>query len=190
MAQISINKWNGLTGMPETFVEQMQDIAAGIRHRAFELFQGRNPGDGSDLEDWLEAEREGVWSPPAELVDEGTQFRGRVALPGFVSKDIEVFAMPHAIVVRADASDSNEGADRNVHFREFSDKRLFRRLDLPGPVDVDKVSASFDHGVLQLIIPKAAQRQLAASAQSGVSMTAVHKPKLAEMRGRRVAIGA
>jgi len=164
MAQISINKSNELTAVPQRILEQMRDIAESIRRRAFRLFQSRNGGSGSDVDDWLQAEREVVWSPPAELIDEEKEFKARVALPGFDAKEIHVSAMPDAVVVQADSTHTHEGTNGNVRFCEFSGKQLYRRLDLPGPVDVDKVSASLDKGILEVIMPKLAEKQIAAAA--------------------------
>jgi HSP20 family molecular chaperone IbpA len=40
---------------------------------------------------------------------------------------------------------------------EFSGKRLFRRLELPAPINVDKVTATLDRGILLVHAPKTAQ---------------------------------
>lgn len=164
MAQISISKCNELTAVPQRILEQMRDIAESIRQRAFGLFQSRNGVNGSDVDDWLQAEREVVWSPPAELIDEEKEFKARVALPGFDANEIHVSAMPDAVVVQADSTHTHEGSNGNVRFCEFSGKQLYRRLDLPGSVDVDKVTASLDKGILQVILPKLTEKQIAAAA--------------------------
>jgi len=44
-----------------------------------------------------------------------------------------------------------------VCFCEFSGKKLFRRLDLPSEIDVNKVTASLDKGILEIDAPKATQ---------------------------------
>ena len=164
MAQIAVNKCNDLTAIPRTLLEQMQGVAESIRQRAFSLFESRNRGHGSDLEDWLRAERDVVWSPPAELVEEEKDFKVRLGLPGFDAKDIHISAMPDAVVIQADCTHTHEGTSGNVRFCEFSDKKLFRRLDLPASIDVDKVSASLDKGILQVIAPKASKKQIAVGA--------------------------
>jgi HSP20 family molecular chaperone IbpA len=72
--------------------------------------------------------------------------------------------MPDALVVQAGGTHTHEGKSGNVRFCEFSEKELFRRLDLPAPIDVDKVSASLDKGILQVTAPKATPKQLTATA--------------------------
>lgn len=42
----------------------------------------------------------------------------------------------------------NETTEGNVQFCEFDEKNLFRQFDLPAPIDVDKVTANVDKGIL------------------------------------------
>ena len=97
-------------------------------------------------------------------MDDGTEFSARIAVPGFDAKDIQVSAMPVALVIQAETAHTHEGKSGDVCFCEFSGKQLFRRLDLPASVDVDKVSASVDNGILQITAPKAATKPMAAGA--------------------------
>ncbi len=109
-------------------------------------------------------ERDVVWAPASELVDDDKEFKARIAVPGFDAKDIEVSALPDALIIQAGATHTHEGKSGNVRFCEFSGKELFRRLDLPAPVDVNSVSASLEKGILQVTAPKMAPKQLAAKA--------------------------
>jgi HSP20 family molecular chaperone IbpA len=164
MTQIAICKCKDLDTMPQRMLAQVRSITETIRQRAYDLFQGRNGGNGSDLDDWLQAERDVVWSPASELVDDEKEFRARIALPGFDAKDIEVSALPDSLLVHADATLTHEGKHGDVCFCEFSDKELFRRIDLPASVDINKVTASLDNGVLQVTAPKAVTKQMKAAA--------------------------
>jgi len=89
------------------------------------------------------------------LVDDEKEFRARIALPGFDAKDIQLSAMPDALVIQAAATHTHEGKSGNVCLCEFSGKKLFRRLHLPASIDVDKVTASVDKGILEVTAPKA-----------------------------------
>jgi len=151
---------------PQTLLERMEAITDSIRKRAFSLFQNREAGKGSAVDDWLQAERDVVLFPASELVDEGKEFKASIALPGFEAKDIQVSAMPDALVIEADANHTHEGKDGNVCFCEFSEKQLFRRFDLPESVDVEKVTASMDKGILHVMAPKATAKEIAAAAGS------------------------
>lgn len=163
MSQVAINKWKNPETTPRTFLEHLETITDSIRKRAFNIFQN-DGGNGSEMDDWLQAERDVVWSPTAELVDDKKEFRARIALPGFDAKDIQVSAMPDALVIQADTTHAHEEKNGNVRFCEFSEKNLFRRLPLPASIDVDKVTASVDKGILEVTAPKATTKQMMAGA--------------------------
>ena len=164
MANVAVEKCRESGKFPETLWETMNAITEDIRQRAFNLFERRGRTMGWDLDDWLEAEREVVWSPASELIENKNDFRARLALPGFDTKDLEVTATPNALVVRAESAHTHEGKEGEVCFCEFSGQKLFRRLDLPSDIDVDKITASLDKGILEITAPKAASKQLKVAA--------------------------
>jgi hypothetical protein len=114
------------------FLQRLEAITDSIRKQAFLISQHRCGGIGSDVDDWLQAEREVVLSPASELVDDEEEFRARIAL--------------------------------RIRFCEFSGKTLFWRLELPAPIEVDKVSASLDKGILKVTAPKKIPLQTTARA--------------------------
>ena len=157
MANVAVEKCPDSGALPETLLQRINEIADEIRQRAFGLFERRGQTIGMDLDDWLQAEREVVWSPASELVENKDDFCARLALPGFDAKDLEVTATPNALIVRAESTHTHEGKEGEVCFCEFSGKKLFRRLDLPSEIDVNKVTASLDKGILEIDAPKATQ---------------------------------
>lgn len=164
MSQVAIEKCQNPAAIPPTVQERIEAMTGSIRQRAFDLFQNRNGGNGSDLDDWLQAERDVVLSPASELIDEEEELRARFALPGFDARDIQVSAMPDALIIHADAAHTHEENNGNVYFCEFSQKKLFRRLDLPVPIDVDRAKASLDKGILVVTAPKTSTKQMTADA--------------------------
>ncbi len=157
MANVAIERCRESEVLPETLRQEMNAIADEIRQRAFGMFERRGGTMGMDLDDWLQAEREVVWSPASELVENKYGLHARLALPGFDAKDLEVTATPDALIVQAQSTHTHEGTEGDVCFCEFSQKKLFRRLDLPSEIDVEKVTASLDKGILAIDAPKAVQ---------------------------------
>ena len=141
------------TGAMSLFAE-METIANAIRGRAFNHFLGRGGIFGSDLDDWLRAERELIWSPGAEMTENNKEVTLRVQAPGFEPGDIKITATPDSMLIEAETSHKHEESDGKVHFCEFTRKSI-RRFDLPEAIDVDKVSATLDKGILQIVAAKA-----------------------------------
>ena len=167
MSQVEVEKCKCSEGNAQSLLERMESLAESIRERAFSLFEHRNGNGGSDLDDWLQAEQQLIWKPATELVDKEKEIVARIALPGFSEKDVRVSATADALIVEAESKHSHSGKDDGVQFCEFSDKHVYRRLDLPAAVDVDKVKASLDKGILEVVAPKAAARE------SGARLAAV-----------------
>ena len=43
-----------------------------------------------------------------------------------------------------------------MRFSELTEKKMFRRFDLPEPIDPDKVQAALDKGILEITAGRAA----------------------------------
>jgi len=156
MANVSVEKVRDGESAPPTLFERMAAIVDKVRQRAFEVFESRHRVDDHSLDDWLQAERDVIHSPQAELTEKDGKFQVRVAISGFAPKDIRVTAMPTFLVIDAESKHEREQNGGDVHFCEFGQKQLFRRLDLPAAINVANVTATLDHGMLQITAPKAA----------------------------------
>lgn len=77
-----------------------------------------------------------------------------IAVPGFEAKDVPVAATPDTPTVHAEATHKHERGDSNAYFCEFGDKELFRQFRLPEPINVDKVTANLDKGMLRISAAK------------------------------------
>ena len=152
-------------GEANGLLERLNAIGDEIRQRAFSRFERRGQTNDGDLDDWLAAEREVVWSPSSELIEGEKDFQARVALAGFDPNDIEVTAAPEALIIEAEKTHTHDAKEGNVHFCEFSGQKLLRRIALPAAIDIDKVTASLDNGMLLVNAPKAVQsKQVGATA--------------------------
>jgi len=135
----------------------VENLFRKIKERAYSLFEKRGQTDGKDIEDWLAAERELLWSPPAELTESEDEFHIRVAVPGFEEKNIEVTATPEAVFVKAEASTEEKKENEGTVFTEFGERTLFRRVDLPEPADLDRSTATLSSGLLTVTAKKASR---------------------------------
>ena len=155
MSQVAVQKIHPSETQSSAIVGEMKSLAERIRERAYQLFERRGRNNGSALNDWLEAEDNLLMIPPSDLIETNGKFEMQVAVPGFDAKDIEVDALPDTLIVRAQNTHRHEQAEGNVQFCEFGEKSLFRRFDLPAPIDVDQVTANVDKGLLKVTAPKA-----------------------------------
>jgi HSP20 family molecular chaperone IbpA len=141
------------TEVPGLF-RQLEEVFDSIRQRAYELYEKHGANPGRDLENWLEAERQLIWSPPAEMVETETEYRIRVIAPDFNPGEVKVAATPELLIVEAENRRTRAENDGCVVFTEFARRKLFRRFILPGVIDVGRVTATLGKGELTIIAPK------------------------------------
>ena len=99
------------------------------------------------------------WIPAMDLVELEDRYVLRADLPGVPEEDVKIELDDRVLTVsgeRKSAIETNEGGYLRVEraFGSFS-----RSLTLPEGVNAEAVSASFDRGVLELGIPKPAERK-------------------------------
>jgi HSP20 family molecular chaperone IbpA len=148
MPNIAIQKLREAASLPRQLLEEMESIAAKIRTRAHELYQQRGGSPGSELDDWLEAERQLMWMPDTEVVDKEREFQARIDVAGLDPKDIRMVALPDSILLLAEP--------------KSREARLFQRFAFSTPIDVEKVTARVERGVLEINAPKARGAAMAA----------------------------
>jgi len=151
MSQVAVRKIHSDETQSYPIIEELNALTERVRQRAYELFESRGCTEGSALNDWLTADNDLLIVPESDLIDTDSRFELQIAMPGFDANDIEVNALPDALIVRANKHEQVEG---DARFCDIVEKRLFRKFELPAPIDVDNVTANLDKGVLNLTAPK------------------------------------
>jgi HSP20 family protein len=93
--------------------------------------------------------------PESEFLEKDGKFEIRMNAPGFEADEVKVTALSDAIIVNAASTHTHDENEGKVRFCEFGHKTLFRRFDLPEKIELDKVTASLDKGMLLLTALKA-----------------------------------
>ena len=158
MAPVNVQKIQDET-QSQPLLQETTDLLKSVQARAFELFERRGGSAGNDVGDWLQAEREVFHVPEMELTETDGEFQLQLALPGFDAKDIRVAALAQAVIVEGETVHRHQHSNGTVHLCEFGERRVFRLVPFPKPVDVDHVSAKLDKGVLEIRAAKAEQRK-------------------------------
>ncbi len=146
----------GKAAVMNPFFGKVEQACDAVRHRAYELCERRGGEPGREIEDWLEAERELFFVPDAEMSESDQAFSVKIAIPGFLARDIEVIALPRELVVEAKSDKLAENASES--------KRLYRRFELSSPIEAEKVTATATGGELRIEAPKKMEQQVLARA--------------------------
>ena len=91
----------------------------------------------------------------ADIEDDGDNLILSADLPGFDKKDIQIDIEDDRLVIRAERHSNYEKKDKKNGFLrcERSYGSYSRSFNLDG-IDVDKISAAYENGVLKLTLPK------------------------------------
>jgi HSP20 family protein len=133
-------------------VERMRDR---IMRRAYDIFSTNGSVFGNDLDDWVQAERELLWSPAIELTEKDHEFHLELAAPGVDPNKLDIEVTPEDILIRADVQHEHEETKGEIYVCEFAQGHLFRSIHLPKKIEPEKVKAEFKHGLLTLTAPVA-----------------------------------
>ena len=121
-----------------------------------EIVKNKRYLTAGELEVWSGAEQENFWAPTCELVETDSTINLVIDLPGAGAGDIQLALLPRVMIVKRTvrllASRSWQEALRAL----FGPRNLFRRFDLPASIDVNRVSAELEMGVLTVVAPKQA----------------------------------
>lgn len=96
----------------------------------------------------------GSWMPPVDVAEEGDKLILRAELPGLKEEDIEIEFENGVLTLKGERSFEAEKSERNYHRIERSYGKFVRSFNLPRSVDADGIQASYDSGVLEIVIPK------------------------------------
>ena len=107
------------------------------------------------LSDASEATQSVSFLPDVDVVETAHDVRVYMSVPGIVEDDLEIEASPQSLTVRGERHPPYD-LDRD-HSREWRYGFFERVLTLRTPVDVDRVKADFDAGVLTIVMPKASE---------------------------------
>ena len=99
------------------------------------------------------------WIPAMDLTEEGDQYVLRADLPGVEQKDVGVEVEDRVLTVSGERHTESEKKGDGYRRFERASGSFSRSLTLPEGVDPDSVQASFENGVLEVRIPKPAERK-------------------------------
>ena len=100
------------------------------------------------------------WTPAVNIHEDDTSLSFEFELPGFRPDQVEVTADNGVLTVRGERQEERkEGDERRYHLVERTSGSFVRSFQLPQGLDEDKIEASFEHGLLQVRVPKAALPQ-------------------------------
>jgi HSP20 family molecular chaperone IbpA len=138
---------------------KIQELNEAIARRAFEIFANRGLIHGHDAEDWSQAEAELFHPFHMELQETDEALQIRAEIPGFSEKDLELTVEPQCLTLTGQRETISESFSGKVLYRDSCASQIFRRIELPVPIQTNAVVATLRNGILDIWMPKAEQAE-------------------------------
>ncbi|MDX2121680.1 MAG: Hsp20/alpha crystallin family protein [Gemmatimonadota bacterium] len=96
-----------------------------------------------------------AWVPPTDIFEDADGLKILLELPGLRPEDVKLTVENLTLTIRGEKKQVAEEQTTKVHRYERSYGAFERSFALPNTVDVERVAAKFEHGVLTVTLPKA-----------------------------------
>jgi HSP20 family protein len=95
----------------------------------------------------------GRWSPAVEVRERNGNLEICAELPGMEKDDVKVETTEEGVVIEGEKRREHESDEGGYHRSERSYGHFYRMIPLPEGAQIDKATADFKNGVLQVKVP-------------------------------------
>lgn len=92
--------------------------------------------------------------PAVNVIETEAGYRLELAAPGFAKEDLKVNVEGRKLTISSEKKTETEQKSEKYTIKEFSARTFQRSFNLPETVNIEKVSANYDAGILYVELPK------------------------------------
>jgi HSP20 family protein len=96
-----------------------------------------------------------AWAPALDIAERKDAYLVTVELPGVKLDDLQITMEDGLLTIQGERHFAHDSSKEQVHRVERSSGAFRRAITLPAHVMADEVEASFEDGVLRILVPKA-----------------------------------
>ncbi len=145
---MAIDRWRPLVSVERRDPSRTMSDIQGEVNRLFDSFLGRPTisGAGSAVR---------TWAPILDMHETKDELVMNFELPGVGEKDVTLSITGDLLTLKGERTANREFKDENAYHAERVYGKFERHVQLPMPVQPDKVKATYRDGVLEVKLPKA-----------------------------------
>lgn len=109
------------------------------------------------FEDFLSGSRRreiASWVPAVDVEETENEIIVKAEVPGLKKEDIKVSLTEDNLVISGERKEEKEEKAKNYHRKEIFVGKFYRSIPLPVEVQPDKAKATYENGILKIILPK------------------------------------
>ena len=113
----------------------------------------------------------GTSIPAVNIQETEESFSVEVAAPGKTKEDFNIELENDVLTISSEDKKENETTEKNGRYtrKEFSYSTFKRAFSLPDSVDSEKISAQYNNGVLEILLPKKEEAKVQAKRMIEIS---------------------
>ena len=108
---------------------------------------------GYDLPSFFENEFSNT-IPAVNFIETKEEFKLELAAPGLKKEDFKVKVDENVLTIKAETEFKKAESDDKIKRREFNYSKFIRTFTLPKNIELDKIDALYNNGILSISIPK------------------------------------
>ena len=101
------------------------------------------------------SDRATAWAPALDISERKDAYLVTVELPGVEADDLDITMEDGLLTIQGERQFTSESSEQQFHRVERRYGAFRRSITLPAQVLAEQIEASFDNGVLQIVVPKA-----------------------------------
>jgi HSP20 family protein len=95
-----------------------------------------------------------AWAPALDISKRKDAYLVTVELPGLKPEDLDITMEDGLLTIKGERHFAHDSSEQQFHRVERRYGAFRRAITLPAQVQAEQVEASFDNGVLQIVVPK------------------------------------
>jgi HSP20 family protein len=95
-----------------------------------------------------------AWAPALDISERKDAYLVTVELPGVEADDLEITLEDGLLTIQGERHFAHDSSERQFHRVERRYGAFRRSITLPARVQAEQIEASFENGVLQIVVPK------------------------------------
>jgi len=96
-----------------------------------------------------------MWAPALDISERKDAYLVTVEVPGVKAEDLEITLEDGLLTIQGERQFTAESSEQQFHRVERRYGAFRRSITLPSRMDAGAIEASFDDGLLQIVVPKA-----------------------------------
>ena len=98
--------------------------------------------------------------PAANIIENTESFQLNLAAPGMKKDDFKIHLENNILTVSSEMEDEKIEEGKNYTRKEFSYGSFSRSFTLPKIIDLEKIKADYEDGILKVVLPKKEESKL------------------------------